>query len=69
MPVDAKSSTATAVRPGIIQPGPASESVAIASMRSYLMNWALSAWIGVSALLFLVSTVRILQIQSITESE
>ena len=61
MPADAKISTASAAHPSMIQSGPASETIAIVSMRSYLMNWALSAWIGVSALLFLVSTVRILR--------
>jgi beta-lactamase regulating signal transducer with metallopeptidase domain len=59
MPADGKISTANAVRPSITQSGPASEPTAIDSMRSYPMNGALSAWIGVSALLFVISTVRI----------
>jgi beta-lactamase regulating signal transducer with metallopeptidase domain len=61
MRADAKISTASAGSPSIIQSRSASESIALVAMRSYLMNWALSAWIGVSALLFLVSTVRILR--------
>jgi beta-lactamase regulating signal transducer with metallopeptidase domain len=59
MPADAKISAANAVRPSITQSGPAGEPTTIDSMRSYPIYWALSAWIGVSALLFVVSTVRI----------
>ncbi len=51
-PLDAASSTASAAGLG---------NVAVAAMRSQWMSGALCAWMGVSALLFCVSTARILK--------